>query len=64
MNTLKKPMGRPLGRDYPVIKQVRLGTQDAALLTALADAWRCSEAAAIRRAIAELAKREKVTVEK
>lgn len=48
-------MGRPAGRDYPVIKQVRLGTQDAEELARLAGEWRCSESAAIRRAIHEKA---------
>jgi hypothetical protein len=46
-----KRMGRPPGRDYPIAKQIRLGTDDAERLALLTRAWECSESAAIRRAI-------------
>lgn len=63
MDKPKGTRGRPLGRDYPVIKQVRLANADAEALAALADAWRCSEAAAIRRAIQEALKREEAALD-
>ena len=50
-----KPSGRPSGSEYPVIKQVRLAVADAEGLSLLSREWRCSEAAAIRRAIHEKA---------
>jgi hypothetical protein len=36
---------------------VRLATEDAEALTTLADAWRCSKTAAVRRAIQEAVRR-------
>jgi hypothetical protein len=59
MSEPKKTMGRPTGREYPVIKQVRLGLKDAEDLAALAELWRCSEAAAMRRALHETRQRER-----
>ena len=51
-------IGRPAGEAYPITQQIRPGTAGAEALAALAEAWRCSEAAAVRRAIQEAAKRE------
>jgi hypothetical protein len=50
MSTLQK-MGRPPGKLFPAVKQIRLGTQDAAFLALLSRAWECTEAEAMRRAI-------------
>jgi hypothetical protein len=61
METEKKARGRPAGNKYPHVKPVRLGEEDAADLAALVAEWRCSDAAAIRRAIHEARKRLKRT---
>jgi hypothetical protein len=60
MEKPRREMGRPAGRDYPIIKQMRLGSDDARKLGVLAEKWRCSEAAAVRRAIAIAAEQEGV----
>jgi hypothetical protein len=54
-------MGRPpLGEER--LRLPGYGTEeDLERLRALAEKWRCSRSAAIRRAIAEAARREKVT---
>jgi hypothetical protein len=55
-----KRSGRPPGREFPVVKQIRLGEVDAAQLAVLSDVWACSEAAAVRRAIHVAARGERV----
>jgi hypothetical protein len=45
-STEPKKMGRPVGRDYPIVKQVRLGTAHAADLALLVDRWGCTESEA------------------
>ena len=50
-----KKTGRPAGRDYPIIKQVRFGTAHAGDLALLVDRWGCTESGAIRRAVREKA---------
>jgi hypothetical protein len=55
MDTLPTKRGRPVGREYPIVKQVRIGTEDAADLAHLCEEWRCKEAEAMRRAIREAA---------
>jgi hypothetical protein len=56
----KRGRGRPPGKDYEVAKSVRLGADEERLLKALSDLYSCSEAAVIRRAIKEMAKRERI----
>jgi hypothetical protein len=55
----EKRIGRPPGRDFPVVKQLRLGTDDAQRLADLAAFWGISEAAAMRRAIKRVAEEER-----
>lgn len=58
MERTRKKIGRPAGKDYPHAKLVRMADDDVERVQALAEQWRCSEAAAIRRAIQESAQRE------
>lgn len=56
-----KRRGRPPGTGAPRYTESRsykLGPEDLENIRRLADAWRCSEAAAVRRAIAEAVRRE------
>jgi hypothetical protein len=56
---MRKPAaGRPEGKPYPIVKQLRLKMEDAEDLKHLARQWRTSESEAARRAIREAAKRE------
>lgn len=52
----KRPRGRPVGKDYGVVKSVRLTQRDDALLGALADERGCSEAAVLRQLLRKAAK--------
>ena len=56
----KNVRGRPAGRAYPHAKHFRLMDADARDLETLAQRWRCTEAEAMRRAIRETAKRERL----
>jgi len=51
MKEQKKSPGRPVGKPYPVIKQVRLGTRDAKALGGLAAHWAVSESEVVRRLV-------------
>jgi hypothetical protein len=53
----KRRLGRPSGRDYPIIKQVRLAPEDAEDLEFIANELRGTESGAVRYAIHETAER-------
>ena len=59
MQKPKPQAGRPGGKPYPVVKQLRLRTDDAEDLRYLASEWRCPESEAARRAIRDVARRER-----
>jgi hypothetical protein len=46
-----KSPGRPEGKKYPSVKQLRLGDEQAERLASLARAWGVSESEAMRRLI-------------
>jgi hypothetical protein len=48
--------GRPQGENYTQVKSIRFDACDLERLRMLADRWRCSEAAAVRRAVSEAAR--------
>lgn len=52
----KQSRGRPVGKDYGVVKSIRLTHRDDVLLGALADEWGCSEAAVLRQLLRKAAK--------
>jgi hypothetical protein len=58
METTGRTPGRPRGKEYGQIKSIRFDQKDREHLRALADRWRCSEAAAVRRALAIVAQQE------
>jgi predicted DNA-binding protein len=57
MGTSTKRTGRPTGKQYGQAKSIRFGPEDQERLRLLAKSWRCSEAAAVRRAVLDAAKR-------
>lgn len=61
MEKEQKKGGRPFtGRDYGQQKSVRFSADDRAVLEQLVKLWRCSEAAAVRRAVWIAAEKEGV----
>lgn len=52
-----KTKGRPEGEKYRQVKSIRFDEGDLARLRLLAEQWRCSEAAAVRRAVSDAARR-------
>jgi hypothetical protein len=51
-----KVKGRPEGEKYSQVKSIRFDECDLERLRMLAERWRCSEAAAVRRAISDAAR--------
>jgi len=60
MDDAKLPPGRPPGKDYGKARAIRFADEDAERIRKLAQKWRCSEAAAVRRAVAIAAEQEGV----
>jgi predicted transcriptional regulator len=60
MEQEKQSRGRPVGKEYSHVRSIRFDDVDLARIQALARKWRCSEAAAVRRAIAVMAEQESV----
>lgn len=59
MDTLpKRGRGRPAGRDFEITKSLRFRPEDNRRMQALASLKGCSEAAVVRAALQEMAKRE------
>lgn len=58
MGQTKRNVGRPPKKEYGQIKSIRFDEKDQERMRALADLWRCSEAAAVRRAVAIAAQHE------
>jgi hypothetical protein len=56
MGSRSKRTGRPSGKQYGQAKSIRFGPEDQERLRLLARSWRCSEAAAVRRAVWDAAK--------
>lgn len=50
--------GRPTGRDYGVVRSMRLTEQDLEILKDLSESWGCSEPAVVRRLLREAAARK------
>jgi predicted transcriptional regulator len=57
MGKTKGSPGRPSGRQYGQVKSIRFDPEDRERLKILAERWRCSEAAAVRRAVLDAAQR-------
>jgi hypothetical protein len=58
MGPTKRKVGRPPKKEYGQIKSIRFDEKDQERMRALANLWRCSEAAAVRRAVAIAAQHE------